>query len=137
MTQGHQREGHLTLGIYIEQAVYRRVHKTADYLGGQAQGGGDGQQVGQQRAVVPAEMAIGAGLIRPGIAPVGAGAADGDRRVDDRRKGSDSSLAHFGWHARWLERWVDLERQGLVREVQEMRVGADAGIGMLGSFVVV
>jgi len=55
----------------------------------------------------------------------------------DRREGSDSSLAHLGWHARWLQRWVDLERQGLVREVQEMRVGADAGIGMLGSFVVV
>ena len=85
MAKGDQRKGHLALGIYIQQAVYRGVHKPADYLGGQAQGGGDGQQVGQQSAVVPAKMAIGAGLILPGIAPVGGGADDGERRVSDGR----------------------------------------------------
>src|SRR5882762_7729108 len=61
----------------------------------------------------------------------------GGEAAGDCREGSDSSLAHLGWHARWLQRWVDLERQGLVGEVQEMGVSADAGVGMLGSFVVV
>jgi len=46
-------------------------------------------------------------------------------------------LAHLGRQARWLQRGVDLERQGLVVKVQGMRVGADAGVGMLGSFMVV
>src|SRR4029077_15874979 len=85
MTQGHEREGHLALGVYIQQAVYRRVHKPAHYFGGQAQGGGDGQPVREPRGVVPAKMAIGAGLILPGIAPVGAGADDGEGRVSDGR----------------------------------------------------
>src|ERR1700693_5923390 len=39
----------------------------------------------------------------------------------DGRKGSDSSLAHLGWHARRLQRWVDLEWQGLGGEIQEKR----------------
>src|SRR3984893_14374600 len=85
MTQRHQRDGELAVGIDIQQAVSRRVHKPAHYLDRQAQGGGDGQEVGEHSAVVPAKMAVGAGLILPGIAPVGASADDGERRVSDGR----------------------------------------------------
>src|SRR5260370_30426964 len=55
----------------------------------------------------------------------------------DGGKGSKSGLAQLHRHARWLQRRVDLERQGLVVKVEEMGVGANAGVGMLGSFVVV
>src|SRR5271157_5287200 len=72
--------------------------------------------------------------IRRGI---GLDGGPGGDAASDCRKGSDSSLAHLGWHARWLKRGIDLERQGLVAKVQEMRVGANARVGMLGSFVVV
>ena len=46
---------------------------------------GDSQQVGEQSAVIPAEMAVGAVLILPGVAPVGGGADDGQRGVRDGR----------------------------------------------------
>ena len=39
------------------------IDKTTNHFGGQALRRGDSQQVGQQRAVVPAEMPVGAVLI--------------------------------------------------------------------------
>src|SRR5258708_39485804 len=68
--------------------------------------------------------------MRSGIGLEGDAAGDGG-------KGSHSGLAQLGRHARWLRRGVDLERQGLVVKVQGMGVGANAGVGMLGRFVVV
>ncbi len=85
VTESYKGEGHFTLGIDIQQAVHVGVHEAAHDPGGQTQGGGDGEQVGEERPVVPAEMAVGAGLIFPGVAPVGAGANDGEWRVCDRR----------------------------------------------------
>ena len=96
MAEGHQRKSYLPLSIDIQQAVHGSVHKSARYLGWQAEGCGDGDEVGEQRAVVPAEVAIGAFLIFPGIAPVGTRADHGQRRVSDGRfvcRGFDQNLA--------------------------------------------
>ena len=79
----HKRKTHLALGIDVEQAIHGVVYESADYLGGQAQRSADGQEVGQQGAVVPAEVAVGAVLILPGVAPVGGGADDCQRGVGD------------------------------------------------------
>jgi len=45
-------------------------------------------------------------------------------------------LAQLGWHARRFQRWIDLEGQGLVGKVQEMWVGVDAGVRVLGGVVI-
>src|SRR5713101_48912 len=85
VTESYKGEGHFTLGIDIQQAVHVGVHEAAHDLGGQTQGGGDGEQVGKERPVVPAEMTVSAGLIFPSVAPVGAGANDREWRVCDGR----------------------------------------------------
>ncbi len=73
----------LSTGIDIQKAIDAGVHEAANHAGWQTQASGDGEQVGEQRAVVPAEMAVGAGLILPSVAPVGAGANDGERGMGD------------------------------------------------------
>ena len=83
VAERHKRESYLALRIDVEQAIHRLVNESAHYFGGQAEGGADGQQVGEQGAVVPAEVAVGAVLILPGVAPVGGGADDGQRGVGD------------------------------------------------------
>ena len=83
MAERHQGKSHLALSIDIEQGIDRVVHKTAHHFGRQTQRRGDGQQVGEQGAVVPAEMAVGAVLILPGVAPVRASADDGQRSLGD------------------------------------------------------
>ncbi len=85
MTKDHERECHLALGIYIKQAVDAGVHEPAHHPRGQSEGRGNSEHVGEQRAVVPAEMAVGPRLILPGVAPVSAGANYGERRVSDGR----------------------------------------------------
>src|SRR5205823_11030128 len=85
VADSRQRTRHLALSINIQQAVDGRVHKAAYNFRRKTQCSGDGQQAGEQGAVVPSEMAIGAVLIFPSIAPVGAGADDGQRRVSDGR----------------------------------------------------
>src|ERR1700680_4800265 len=81
VAERHKREHDLALRIDIEERIYLVVHKTAYYLGGQTLRGADGQEVGEERAVVPTEVAVGAVLILPGIAPVSTGADDGERCV--------------------------------------------------------
>src|SRR6266571_3272321 len=81
VAERHQGEGHLTLGINVQQAIDFRVQEAAHHFGWQPQGGADSKQVREQSAVVPAEMAIGAGPIFPSVAPVDAGADDGKRRM--------------------------------------------------------
>lgn len=85
MTERHQRESDFAQGIDIEQAVHCIVDETAYYFCRQTQGSGDRQQIGEQSAVIPAEMAVGAVLIFPGVAPVSGGAHDGQRSVSDGR----------------------------------------------------
>ena len=79
----YQGEGDFTLGINIQKAIDASIDEAANHPGWQTQGGGDGQLVREESAVVPAEMAIAAGLILPGVAPVDAGANDGEWRVGD------------------------------------------------------
>src|ERR1700682_60836 len=88
MAERHERESHLALRIYIEQAIHGVVYESAYYFCRQAQRGADGQKVGEQGAVVPAEVAVGTVLILPGVAPVGGGADDGQRSVSDGWFGS-------------------------------------------------
>ena len=76
VAERHQRESYFALRIDIEQAIHCVVNEAAHHFGSQAQRGADGQQVGEQGAIVPAEVAVGAVLILPCIAPVGAGADD-------------------------------------------------------------
>jgi len=71
------------LGIKVQQAVDFCVHEAAHHLRRQPQSSGDSQQVGEHRAVVPAEMAVGAGLIFPSIPPVNAGTGYDNRRVNN------------------------------------------------------
>ena len=72
------------MGIDIEQLIHFRVDETGDHLGRKTQCGRNREQVREQRAVVPAEMAVGAALILPGVAPVCAGADDGHWRMRNR-----------------------------------------------------
>ncbi len=83
MADWHQGECHFALRIEVEQAVHRVVDESANYLRGQSQRSANCQQVGEQRAIVPSEMAVGAVLILPCVAPVGGGADDGQRTVSD------------------------------------------------------
>ena len=83
VAEGREGQGHFTLGIYIQKAIDASVREAAYQPGWQTQGGGDGEQVREQSAVVPAEMAVAARLIFPSIAPVGAGANDSEWRVGD------------------------------------------------------
>jgi len=83
VAEGYEGESHLTMGIDVQQAIDTGIHKAAHHTGRQTEGAGNGEQVGEQSAVVPAEMTVGAGLIFPGVAPVGAGANDTKRGVGD------------------------------------------------------
>src|SRR6266852_7052094 len=83
VAKSYKREGHFTLGIDVQQAIHAGVDEAAHDPGRQTEGGGNSEQVGEESAVVPAEMAVGAGLIFPGVAPAGAGANDGERGVGD------------------------------------------------------
>ena len=90
VTKRHQGKSHLALDIDIEQSVNGIIHKTADNFGRQPQRRADRQQVGEQRAVVPAEVAIGAVLIFPGVPPVCSSADDGQRGMGDGGLGGGS-----------------------------------------------
>ena len=56
--------------------------------------------------------------------------------MGDGRECSHSNLTHLIRQARWLERGIDLEGQGLVGKVQGMWIGADAGVGVLRGVVI-
>ncbi len=61
----------------------------------------------------------------------------GGNSLSNCRKRRDPALAHFARQAHRLQRRINLERQRLVVPVHEMRVGADAGVGMFGDVVIV
>src|SRR6266852_3256590 len=103
-------------------------------------------------------MTVGTGLVFPGIAPVGAGTNDGKRRVGN----GGFAAGGFEQHAAIISgaqpaqaelgggevvdasaevgqvgaNRINLERQRLVAPVQEMGVGANAGVRVLGGFVI-
>ncbi len=83
MAEGDKGEGHFALGIDVQQTIDAGVHEAAHHFGWQTEGGGDGEQVGEESAIVPPEMTVRAGLILPGIAPISAGANDDQRGVGD------------------------------------------------------
>src|SRR5207244_2432793 len=95
VAKGHERKDHLALRINVQQAIDLRILEAANDLCRQSQGCRDREKIGQHSAVVPAEMAIGARLIFPSIAPVDAGAGDNYRRV------SNGGLirGRFNWHS--------------------------------------
>ncbi len=84
MAECDHRECHFTFGIDIEQAVHLRVHESANHLGRHSKSRGHGQQIAQESAVIPTEMTIGASLVFPSVAPVGAGANDRRRGMEYR-----------------------------------------------------
>ena len=84
MPDRNQREYHLTFGVEAEQFINLRVDKPGQNLGRKIRGFGYRQKIGQDGAIIPAEVAIGAGAVFPGVAPVGAGANDDYRSVGDR-----------------------------------------------------
>lgn len=45
-------------------------------------------------------------------------------------------MAHLSGQRLWLKRGVNLEWLGLIVPIQEMQIVMDAGVGMLGSVVV-
>ncbi len=60
----------------------------------------------------------------------------GGNAFGDGRESGDAGWAHLAGQGQGIERGVNLERQRLVAPVQEMRVGADAGVGMFGGVVI-
>src|SRR5262249_15043224 len=71
--------------IEIQQPVHLIVYKSHDDSGRQVKRGGSCEQVSQQRTVVPAEMAICARPIFPGITPVDCRADQGSGGGRNRR----------------------------------------------------
>src|SRR5229473_2781438 len=61
----------------------------------------------------------------------------GRNSLSDCRKRRHPALAHFARQVHRLQRRINLERQRLVAPVHEMRVAADAGVGVLGGVVIV
>src|SRR5580692_3003446 len=83
MAEGYHRKGYLAVRMDIQQPVHVCVHESADHLGRYAKSCADGQQIGQESAVIPAKVTISTGLIFPRIAPVRAGRNDGERGMDN------------------------------------------------------
>src|SRR5258708_17796638 len=83
VTESYKGEGHFTLGIDIQQMIHVGVDEAAYDLGRQTQGSGDGEKVGEHSPVVPAEVAVGARLILPRLAPVSACANHRERCAVD------------------------------------------------------
>ncbi len=84
MPNRNQRECHFTFGVEAEQLVDLRVDEPGHNPGRKFRGLRYRHKIGEDGAVVPSEMAIGAGAIFPRVAPVRSGTDDGDRSVGNR-----------------------------------------------------
>src|SRR5712691_4383149 len=71
--------------VQSEKVLDVPIRETCDDLGCESLRGGHGKQVRVERSTVPEGMAIGSVSVLPGVAPVGRGARDDDRRLDQRR----------------------------------------------------
>ena len=76
-TQHDELERGFVLHVETEQAIHRVVDESGVQAGSLAQGGGDGQEIGQHRSRVPEEMTIAARLVLPRVSPVDGGQHDG------------------------------------------------------------
>src|SRR5215211_7126841 len=75
--QGHETHRCLSLAVDVEQGVDLVIGKSEHDPRGKSRIGGYRQKVGERGPRVPVDVAIGAGLIAPGVAPEGA-RPDGD-----------------------------------------------------------
>src|SRR5215469_3812106 len=87
VSERRHRQRDLFLRVHIKQGIQLRVDKSDYQLRGKTERGRHGEQVGEHGAVVPTKVAIGAGTIFPGVAPVGAGGNDENRSGGRRRVG--------------------------------------------------
>jgi hypothetical protein len=96
MPYGSQRKRCFAPDIDSEQGVHLRIDEPADDLSREFCCSRGGQKIGQDGAVVPAEVAIRAGAIFPGVPPICTRTNDDYRRVCHGRmaaRGIDDSLA--------------------------------------------
>ena len=89
-------ERHLARGVEVEEPVQLVVDEAEDHPGREVVGGGEREQVGEDRAAVPEAVAVGPRLVLPAVAPERAGEEDerrggGGRRLPSRR--ADDGLA--------------------------------------------
>ena len=71
--------------VESEQVLDVAIRETCDDLGCEPLSGGHRKQVRVERSTVPEDMAVGSFSVLPGVAPVGRGARDDDRRPSQRR----------------------------------------------------
>src|SRR5215217_7411561 len=84
--QGHETHRCLSLAVDVEQGVDLVIGKSEHDPRGKSRIGGYRQQVGERGRRIPVDVAIGAGLVAPGVAPEGA------RPDRDEGSGSDRRL---------------------------------------------
>ena len=72
MPNRNQRECYFAFGVEAEQLIDLSVDEPGHNPGRKMRGFGHRQKIGKDGAVIPSEVAIGAGAIFPGVAPVSA-----------------------------------------------------------------
>src|SRR5213593_277197 len=72
-----QLESDLARRIEAQQTVRLAVHESRQHARSEPETAGDGEEVGEHRPGVPEEVAVGARLVLPGVAPVDPGEQDG------------------------------------------------------------
>src|SRR6266511_2718749 len=79
-----QLESDLARRIEPQQTVDLAVHESRQHARGEPEAAGDGEEVSEHRPGVPEEVAVGARLVLPGVAPVDPGEQDGRGAARDR-----------------------------------------------------
>src|SRR2546426_5371152 len=79
-----QLERDLASRVEPQQTVDLAVHESRQHARGEAEAAGDGEEVGEHRPGVPEEVAVGARLVLPSVAPVDSGEQDGRGAARDR-----------------------------------------------------
>src|SRR5215472_7535841 len=85
MPYRYEAPGDLAPRVEIKQVIHSRVHEPQHDLGWLPGSPGNGQDVSQQGAVVPAKMAIRTRLVLPRVPPVRSSTDDGHGRMRHRR----------------------------------------------------
>src|SRR3989454_1651997 len=79
-----QLESDLARRIEAQQTVHLAVRESRQHARGEPEAAGDGEEVGEHRPGVPEEVAVGARLVLPGVAPVDPGEQDGRGAARER-----------------------------------------------------
>src|SRR3989475_11700104 len=79
-----QLERDLASRVEPQQTVDLAVHESRQHARGELEAAGDGEEVGEHRPGVPEEVAVGARLVLPGVAPVDPGEQDGRGAARER-----------------------------------------------------